>query len=202
MAKGMCVGTFCRPLLVLFFALTMAGQSQEIVKQASNSPRGGQLLNREDVGGVLPLLLTVSGFAAMQRGSEFVEPRDLLKAIYVVDLEHVSTYWGDWEAFERLVTKGTEENYLNRTLYLVKVQTLMEKNPGTAFEFGRASQSFLDVVAAARRTATNREGSVGTPSSRDLLYAICSHDTELGVTLKASGLATDRLAEAVTSSHR
>ena len=117
------------------------------------------------------------------------------------------SFWGDWEAFERLVTKGklangTEENYLNRTLYLVKVQTLMEKNPGTAFELGRVSRSFLDVVAAARRTATNREGSVGTPSSRDLLYAICSHDTELGVTLKASGLATDRLAEAVTSSRR
>ena len=143
----------------------------------------------------------------MERGSEFIEPRDLLKAIYVVDLEHVSKFWDDWEHFEALVSQGglangSKENYLNRTLYLVQVQALMRKNPDSAFEFGRASKSFLDVVAAARRTATDREDLVGTPSSRDLLYAICSHDTELGVALKASGLAIDRLAEAIRRSRR
>lgn len=201
---------YSRMLLILLAGSFLTAECQEIAKQASTSPAqeriariGGQLLNREDVGGVLPLLFTVSGFAAMQRGSEFVEPRDLLKAIYVVDLEHVSKFWDDWEGFERLVIKGklanaAEETYLNRTLYLVKVQALMEKNPGTAVEFGRASQSLLEVVAAARKSATNREGSIVTPSSMDLLYAICSHDTELEAALKASGLATGKLAEAVS----
>lgn len=152
------------------------------------------------------MLLAVSGYAAMERGSESVEPRDLLKAIYVVDLEHVSKFWDDWEGFEGLVKKGklatgATGNYLNRTLYLVRVQALMERNPDSAFEFGRASQSLLDVVAAARKGVTNREGS-GTPSSKDLLYAICSHDTELAGALKASGLATDKLADAVSRSRR
>jgi hypothetical protein len=160
------------------------------------------LLNREDVGGVLPLLLSVSGYAARERGSDFVEPRDLLKAIYVVDPEHVSKFWDDWEGFERLVTQGklangTAEKYFNRTLYLVRVQALAERNPDAAVEFGRASQAFLDVVAAARRIVINREGS-GTPSSKDLLYAICSHDAELAEALKGSGLATEKLADAVS----
>jgi len=164
------------------------------------------LLNKEDVGGILPLLLSVSGYAAMERGSELIEPCDLLKAIYVVDLEHTSKFWDDWESFEHLVSRGELANaakrkYLNRVLYLIEVQTLMKSNTGTAFEFGRASQSLVNVVAAARKTVTIREGS-STPASKDLLYAICSHDPELAETLKASGLATDKLAEAVGSPHR
>jgi uncharacterized repeat protein (TIGR03803 family) len=42
------------------------------------------------------------------RGSELIEPRDLIKAIYVADLEHVSSFWTDWEGFERLVTDANE----------------------------------------------------------------------------------------------
>src|SRR5712691_95383 len=195
---------YSRMLFIVLFGSFLTVQGQEVVKQASNAPaqegisrEGGQLLNREDVGGILPLLLHVSGYAAMERGSELVEPRDLVKAIYVVDLEHVSRFWDDWEGLERLVAQGklangATEKYFNRTLYLVRVQALTEKNPGTAFEFGRASQSLIDVVAAARKIVTNREGS-GTPSSKDFLYAICSQDTELGGALKASGLATDKL---------
>lgn len=137
----------------------------------------------------------------MERGSEYIEARDLLKAIYVVDLEHVSKFWADWEGFERLVTQGklangATEKYLNRTFYLMSVQTFMERNSDSTFEFGRASQALIDMVAAARKTATSREDA-GTPSSKDLLYAICSRDTELAGTLKASGLAIDKLAEAV-----
>ncbi len=196
-------------LLILLFGSFLTIECQESAKQASNRPAqkpisgtGGQLLNREDVGGILPLLLSVSGYAAMERGSDFVEPRDLLKAIYVVDLEHVSRFWDDWEGFESLVTQGklangTAEKYFNRTLYLVRVQALTERNPDAALEFGRASPALSDVVAAARKIVTNREG-FGSPSSKDLLYAICSHDTELAGALKASGLATDKLAEAVS----
>jgi hypothetical protein len=54
------------------------------------------------------LLLAVSGYATMERGSELIEPRDLIKAIYVADLEHVSSFWTDWEGFERLVTDANE----------------------------------------------------------------------------------------------
>ena len=50
----------------------------------------GTILKQVDAGGVLPFLFMVSGYAAMERGSEFIEPRDLVKAIYIVDLEHVS----------------------------------------------------------------------------------------------------------------
>ena len=49
----------------------------------------GTILKQVDAGGVLPLLFMVSGYVAMERGSEFIEPRDLVKAIYIVDLEHV-----------------------------------------------------------------------------------------------------------------
>jgi hypothetical protein len=77
----------------------------------------------------------------------------------------------------------------------------MERNPNSALELGRASQALLDVVAAAIKIATNR-GDTGTPSSKDLLYAICTHDTELGAALQASGLAIGKLAESVNGSRR
>jgi hypothetical protein len=165
------------------------------------------VLKRVDVEGVLPLLLSVSGYAAMERRSNIVEPCDLLKAIYIVDLEHVSMFWRDWEGFERLVLgerpgSRSSGKYVNRVLYLNQVQALMRARPNTAFEFGRASKSLLENVDAARKFAEDREGSGSTPSSRDLLLAIYSQDRVLAVSLKASGLAIDKLRRVVRGKPR
>jgi hypothetical protein len=50
------------------------------------------------------LLMMVSGYAAMERESEQTEPIDLIKALYIVDLEHLAKFWDDWEGFEKLVS--------------------------------------------------------------------------------------------------
>ena len=78
----------------------------------------GTILKQVDAGGVLPFLFMVSGYAAMERGSEFIEPRDLVKAIYIVDLEHVSLFWNSWEDFERFImseklAEGISQTYIN-----------------------------------------------------------------------------------------
>jgi hypothetical protein len=59
----------------------------------------GLVLKPGDVGGVLVLLFMVSGYAAMERGSEMIELRDLVEAIYIADLEHVQEFWNDWQGF-------------------------------------------------------------------------------------------------------
>ena len=71
----------------------------------------------------------------MERGSELIEPRDLLKAIYIADLEHVSVFWNDWEGFERFVTseklaQGVSQTYINRTLYLFRLEMMSSENAG------------------------------------------------------------------------
>jgi hypothetical protein len=40
-------------------------------------------------------MLVAVRYAAMERGSEVIEPQDLIKAICIVDLEHVSSLWSD-----------------------------------------------------------------------------------------------------------
>jgi hypothetical protein len=42
----------------------------------------------QDNEGPWPLLMMVSGYAAMERESEKIDPIDLIKALYIVDLEH------------------------------------------------------------------------------------------------------------------
>jgi hypothetical protein len=50
------------------------------------------ILTSADAVGVLPLLLKVSAYVALERGSDLIEVRDLLKAIYIADLEHVAGF--------------------------------------------------------------------------------------------------------------
>src|ERR1700723_914430 len=163
------------------------------------------MLKLADAGGVCPLLFMVSGYAAMERGSESIELRDLVKAIYIVDLEHVSSFWNDWEGFERLVSaerlgNGLSNIYINRTLYLVRLEAMSSANAGSIVGLGRPSQMFKDTVAAARRVASERLGAPSTPSSRDLLFCVCSQDSELATALEQSGLQIEKLAAAVRKS--
>jgi len=53
----------------------------------------------------------------MERGSELIEPRDLIKAIYIADLEHVSAFWDAWEGFERLVNDEVLANGRLRNIH-------------------------------------------------------------------------------------
>src|SRR5437016_8599660 len=97
---------------------------------------GATILKPEDAGGVYPLLLAVSGYAAMERGSEVIEPRDLIKAIYITDPEHVLAFWNNWESFEKLIlgerfVSGTTATYINRILYLVRVDSISRENAGS-----------------------------------------------------------------------
>lgn len=165
----------------------------------------GRTLKLVDTGGIVPLLFMVSGYAAMERGSETIEPYDLIKAIYIADLEHVSMFWDDWEGFERLVSKERLGNdlpdiYINRTLYLVRLEAMSRENAGSFVGLGRPSQAFQQIVATARTLASKRAGSPATPSSRDLLFCACSEDPELSAALQASGLQLEKLAAAVKKS--
>jgi hypothetical protein len=63
------------------------------------------MLETIDTWGVFPLLMQLSGHVAMEGGSEWIEPLDLIKAIYIAGLEHVSAFWSSWEGFERLVNE-------------------------------------------------------------------------------------------------
>lgn len=162
----------------------------------------GTILKQVDAGGVLPLLFMVSGYAAMERGSEVIEPRDLVKAIYIVDLEHVSLFWSSWEDFERFImseklSEGISQTYINRPLYLLRIELATRENPGCFTELGKPSQEIRRLVDSARTLASEREGVLGTPSSRDLLFCVCSQDSELSAGLKQSGLQFEKLATAV-----
>jgi hypothetical protein len=165
----------------------------------------GISLKPVDAGGVYPMLVAVSGYAAMERGSELIEPQDLIKAIYIVDLEHVSSFWSDWEGYEKLVTKqrldkGFSETYINRTLYLVRLELMMRENPGSFIGLGRPSPTIKEIVAAARKLTSERTGTSTTPSSRDLLFCACAQDPELSAALQESGLQLEKLTAAVGSS--
>jgi hypothetical protein len=155
-----------------------------------------------DAGGVLPLLSLVSGYAAMERGSEVIEPRDLIKAIYIADLEHVSAFWNDWEGFERLVNderlaNGRSATYISRILYIVRLELAMRDSPDGFLGLGRPSPTLETLVDTARKTASDRSGVPMTPSSRDLLFAACSLDPELSKSLQKSGLQLAKLSDAV-----
>jgi|HubBroStandDraft_1064217.scaffolds.fasta_scaffold00198_12 hypothetical protein len=160
------------------------------------------MLETIDAWGVFPLLLQVSGHAAMERGSEWIEPLDLVKAIYIADLEHVSAFWNPWEGFERLVNdqelaNGHSGTYINRTLYLVRIELAMREIPEGVIELRRVSPTLQKIVATARKIASDRSGAAATPSSRDLLFATCSLDAELSESLQKSGLHLAKLAAEV-----
>ena len=143
----------------------------------------------------------VSGYAAMERGSEIIEPKDLLKAIYIVDLEHVLAYWSTWEGFERFVSAENSPTntgtYINRMLYLLRMELAAKEIPSGFFGVGRPSHSFHEVVAFARGLATSRMGVPTSPSSGDLLFSVCSLNAGLSESLQKSGLLLNQLEAAV-----
>lgn len=162
------------------------------------------LLKPEDAGGVCPLLFMMSGYLAAERGSDWIEPHDLIKAIYIVDLEHVASFWNNWEAFERFITQdklaeGMHQTYVNRTVYLVRLELIGRETPGSFVGLGKSSKLFAEVVNAARTLATERAGPFTSPTSRDLLFCACSSDPDVGQALQSSGLDLAKLAAAVSA---
>lgn len=164
----------------------------------------GILLRPElDSVGPWPLLMMISGYAATERGAESIEPIDLVKALYIVDLEHLDKFWDDWEGFERLVSNqrlanGQPTTYINRMHYLIYFERIRaSQGPNKIHFFPPASPRLQQIVEAARAMATQREGIPSTPTSRDLLVSTCSCDPELRASLEQSGLQLDKLKAAV-----
>jgi hypothetical protein len=167
----------------------------------------GLLLRPEqDSTGPWPLLMMISGYAAMERESEQTEPIDLIKALYIVDLEHLTKFWNDWEGFEKLVSNqrlanGQSKMYINRMHYLIYFERIRASQvPDKIYLFPPASPKLQEIVNAARALASKREGAASTPSSRDLLFCTCSHDPVLKRALLESGLQLDKLVAAVGGS--
>ncbi|HEV7519883.1 MAG TPA: hypothetical protein VGP89_02210 [Candidatus Angelobacter sp.] len=163
----------------------------------------GLLHPQQDSMGPWPLLMMVSGYAAMERGSELIEAIDLIKALYIVDLEHLAMFWHDWEGFERLVSNqplvdGQSKMYINRMYYLIYLHEVKTVTPADKINIlGSPSPKFQEIVNAARALASKREAAPSTPTSRDLLFCVCSHDPELRAALQASGLQLGKLTVAV-----
>lgn len=162
-------------------------------------------LTPEDAGQICTVLLTMSGYAAMERDSSLIEPRDLVKAIYIVDLEHVSKFWDDWECFETLVSQeklgnGLSIVHINRFLYLSNLYSLMKEDKQLYPPIGTVSPALKEIFVAARRIAAERAGVLTSPTTRDLLYCICMQDAELSAALRKSGLHLEELTTAVRKS--
>jgi hypothetical protein len=159
------------------------------------------LFKREDAEGVWPLLVLFSGYSAMQRNSELIEPCDLIKAIYIVDLEHVVSFWDNWENFERLVSAkefGADSPvvYFNRFIYLLTVQLMLRDISG-GITFGRLSPAVQEILAAAKDLPRKQARPSSFISSRDLLFCTVNQSEELSSILIKSGLLIDKLSAAV-----
>jgi hypothetical protein len=158
-----------------------------------------------DVGGVWQLLYLISGWCASDRSSELIQPLDLIRAIYIVDLEHVASYWSNWEGYEQFVSKimlghGRPAGYVNRTMYLLQTHLAARENPGQFIPLGQPSKELYEIVMAAKQLAHDRAGADERPSSRDLLFSACSQDANLSSALQQSGLQLEKLAAAVRKS--
>jgi len=159
----------------------------------------------EDAESVLLLELLVSGYIANERGSEHIESLDLIKAIYIVDFEHVQKFWDDWEDFEQFVSRekllpggARYTPYIDRTMYLVRMGVDQAQAPSGTFRgVGRFTEGVLRIISEARALASKRTGNLSTPSSRDLLFSACAQDPALSTALQESGLKLQALAEAV-----
>lgn len=158
------------------------------------------VLKPEDTNTAWPLLLAASGYAAMERDSELVDLRDLLKAIYIVDLEHVIDYWGDWRAYEALVsgpTLGTQSSaYINRMLQLIRIDGMWRELSGSQ-RLWVPTDSLVAVVESARTFATTRLRSPSGPSATDLLFSVCNYDSQISKMLQDAGLQLEKLKRAV-----
>jgi hypothetical protein len=154
------------------------------------------------IGGVWQLLYLISGWCASDRGSELIEPLDLIRAIYIVDLEHVARYWSNWELYEEFVSKimlghGRPAGYVNRTMYLLQTHLAARENRGQFIPLGQPSKELYEIVMTAKRLAHERAGAEAQPTSRDLLFSACSQDPNLLSALQQSGLQIEKLAVAV-----
>jgi hypothetical protein len=153
--------------------------------------------------GVWNSIFPISGWSAMERGATSVQPIDVVKAIYIVDLEHVASYWDNWLNYESLVSNimlsdGRKTGYVNRVQRFLLAQLAGRENPGELVPFAPPSPLVVEIVFAARKLATSRNGDdEDGPSSCDLLYCICLSDTIMGETLQRSGLQFTKLAAAV-----
>jgi hypothetical protein len=116
----------------------------------------------------------------------------------------VTKFWDDWEGFEALVSNqrlgnGQTRTYINRIHYLIYFERIRAaQKPDSIRLFPPVSPILEKIVKAARELASKREGSGITPTSRDLLFSVCSHDPELKSALEKSGLQIEKLAEAVS----
>jgi hypothetical protein len=151
--------------------------------------------------GVWQYLLQIGGCAALERRSDSIELIDLVKAIYIVDLEHVAEFWTHWEDFERFVlkieTRRRPITYLNRTLYLFAAHQAATEAPGTFISKGKVSEALKEVVAAVRKVVALRGGEEEPITSRDFLYCACMQDSSLRTDLQRAGLQFERLEAVV-----
>lgn len=155
------------------------------------------------IGGVFFDILGVSGWCAELRESKVSEPIDLIKAIYIVDLEHVSKYWSDWERFEAFILDiplagGRKVTYINRAREQFELFMAGRDDPGRQLvTFALPSLQLQEIVSAARELASARGR--GLPlSSCDLLLCACRQDRGLSEVLQKSGLQLDRLSSDLT----
>src|ERR1700743_3500416 len=103
------------------------------------------------IGGVFFELLPVSGWCAEHRGAKLSEPIDLVKAIYLIDLEHVSKYWDSWENFEAFIidiplAEGRKLTYINRAHTQFKMFMLVREEPGRFVSFAPPSLEVQEIV--------------------------------------------------------
>src|SRR5260370_28336192 len=92
----------------------------------------------------------------------------------------------------------------NVVVYIIRIQNHIrldamarETKEDGFTPLGSPAPSFQEIVAAARKLASDRAGAPSTPSSKDLLFCACSQDPELSKALQGSGLQLEKLPTAV-----
>lgn len=155
-----------------------------------------QLTRLIEIPGVWQILFPISGMCAEQRGASAIELIDMVKAIFIVDLEHVSGYWNNWLGFERFVldiplADGRKQGYINRCLYVMSWHLAHRDNAGTLMFHPSPSPVVNEIVISAQGMASTRGL---PPSSCDLLLCICQKDRNIAEALQTSGLQLPRLA--------
>lgn len=152
--------------------------------------------------GVWRDLFPMSSWSAEERGSQLTEPIDLVKAIYIVDLEHVSLYWDDWQKYEKFVSSirlanGRKTGFINRMERVITAHLERRENPGHFVRMMPPSPEMQEIVLAAQEMARNRAEEDRAPSSPEFLYCACAQDSGLSESLQQAGLQIEKLRAAV-----
>lgn len=147
-------------------------------------------------------LLPVSAECAELRGSEVIALIDVVKAIYVVDLEHVSMFWDDWRNFEAYLctielADGTVSGFINRAKLHLTAYIESRMDPGLVIPHVAISDDVSAVVLDANSLARSRSGTDTPATSCDILFCICRRSLQLSSSLQESGLALEQLSEYV-----